>query len=281
MSRSVVSEPVLILDGASAPHCWTGEAGGGIVCAYTCRAPDKLTENEDTVAIIPYGSDAVVLVVADGAGGLPAGKRASIAAATSLGDVLRQAESRTAPLRNAILDGIDVANAAVRDLGNGAATTLTVVTVEATVARSYQIGDSEAVIVGQRGRVRLQTMPHSPTGFAVEAGFLDQRAALHHDERHLVSNFLGTPDMRIDIGTQIDLMPRDTVLLASDGLMDNVHFDEIISRVRVGPIDAALDKVVRLALRRMADNLSGQPSKPDDLSLILFRKPYRQASAVP
>jgi serine/threonine protein phosphatase PrpC len=276
-----VSEPVLILDGASAPHCWTGEAGGGIVCAYTCRAPDKLTENEDTVAIIPYGSDAVVLVVADGAGGLPAGKRASIAAATSLGDVLRQAESRTAPLRNAILDGIDVANAAVRDLGNGAATTLTVVTVEATVARSYQIGDSEAVIVGQRGRVRLQTMPHSPTGFAVEAGFLDQRAALHHDERHLVSNFLGTPDMRIDIGTQIDLMPRDTVLLASDGLMDNVHFDEIISRVRVGPIDAALDKVVRLALRRMADNLSGQPSKPDDLSLILFRKPYRQASAVP
>ena len=281
MSRSVVSEPVLILDGASAPHCWTGEAGGGIVCAYTCRAPDKLTENEDTVAIIPYGSDAVVLVVADGAGGLPAGKRASIAAATSLGDVLRQAESRTAPLRNAILDGIDVANAAVRDLGNGAATTLTVVTVEATVARSYQIGDSEAVIVGQRGRVRLQTMPHSPTGFAVEAGFLDQRAALHHDERHLVSNFLGTPDMRIDIGTQIDLMPRDTVLLASDGLMDNVHFDEIISRVRVGPIDAALDKVVRLALRRMADNSSGQPSKPDDLSLILFRKPYRQASAVP
>jgi serine/threonine protein phosphatase PrpC len=276
-----VSEPVLILDGASAPHCWTGEAGGGIVCAYTCRAPDKLTENEDTVAIIPYGSDAVVLVVADGAGGLPAGKRASIAAATSLGDVLRQAESRTAPLRNAILDGIDVANAAVRDLGNGAATTLTVVTVEATVARSYQIGDSEAVIVGQRGRVRLQTMPHSPTGFAVEAGFLDQCAALHHDERHLVSDFLGTPDMRIDIGTQIDLMPRDTVLLASDGLMDNVHFDEIISRVRVGPIDAALDKVVRLALRRMADNSSGQPSKPDDLSLILFRKPYRQASAVP
>jgi serine/threonine protein phosphatase PrpC len=271
----------VILDGASKPHCWTGDAGGGTVCAYTCRAPDKLTENEDTVAIIPYGLDAVALVVADGAGGLPAGKRASMAAATALSDVLRQARAGTASLRNAILDGIDAANVAVRDLGNGAATTLTVVTVEATVARSYQIGDSEAAIVGQRGRVRLQTMPHSPTGFAVEAGFLDQRAALHHAERHLVSNFLGAPDTRIDIGTEMKLMPRDTVLLASDGLMDNVHFDEIIERVRAGPIDAALDTVVRLALWRMADSATGQPCKPDDLSLILFRKPYRHARIRP
>jgi serine/threonine protein phosphatase PrpC len=276
-----VSDQTVILDGASEPHCWTGAAGGGTVCAYTCRAPDKPSENEDTVAIIPYGPDAVALVVADGAGGLPAGKRASMAAATALSGVLQQARLRTAPLRNAILDGIDVANAAVRDLGNGAATTLTVVTVEATVARSFQIGDSEAVIVGQRGRIRLQTMPHSPTGFAVEAGFLDQRAALHHEERHLVSNFLGTTDMRIDIGTEMDLMPRDTVLLASDGLMDNVHFDEIVARVRAGPIGAALEKVVGLARRRMADNATGQPCKPDDLSLILFRKPYRGARAAP
>ena len=149
-----MSERAVVLDGATKPHRWRGDVGGGTVCAYTCRAPDKQTENEDTVAIIPYGRDAVVLVVADGAGGLPAGKRASMAAATALSGVLRQAQSRTALLRNAILDGIDAANEAVRDLGNGAATTLTVVTVEATVARSYQIGDSEAVIVGQRGRIR-------------------------------------------------------------------------------------------------------------------------------
>ena len=183
--------------------------------------------------------------------------------------------AETTLLRTAILDGIDAANVAVRELANGSATTLTIVTIEGLTARSYQIGDSEALVVGQRGRIKLQTTAHSPTGFAVEAGFLDERAALHHAERHLVSNFLGTTDMRIDVGTEVKLKPRDTVLLASDGLTDNVHGDEIVERIRKGSIEAAMDKVVGLANRRMSGAATGQPSKPDDLSVLLFRKPYQ------
>ncbi len=116
---------------------------------------------------------------------------------------------------------------------------------------------------------------HSPTGFAVEAGYLDQREALHHEDRHLVSNFLGTPDMRIDIGAEIRLRPRDTVLVASDGLMDNVHVEEIVERIRCGPLDAAANRLLELANQRMQNTVGEQPSKPDDLSLVLFRKPYR------
>jgi len=58
--------------------------GGGNMVAFTSRAPDKSTENEDSVAAIPFGPDAVVLIVADGAGGLPGGRRASQAAVHSL-----------------------------------------------------------------------------------------------------------------------------------------------------------------------------------------------------
>jgi len=123
--------------------------------------------------------------------------------------------------------------------------------------------------------IKLQTTAHSPTGFAVEAGFLDERAALHHEDRHLVSNFLGTTDMRIDVGTEVELKPRDTILLASDGLTDNVHLEEIIQRIRKGPLDDAVERIISLANRRMAGESAGQPSKPDDLSVILFRKPYR------
>ena len=93
-----------------------------------------------------------------------------------------------------------------------------------------------------------------------------------------MSNFLGMADMRIDIGAEVRLNPRDTVLLASDGLMDNVHLDEIVERVRKGPLPLAAERVVALARRRMMDASSAQPSKPDDLSLILFRKPYRRKS---
>ena len=65
-------DDILLLDGAEEPDQREAAVGGGTVIAYTCRAPDKVTENEDTVAVIPYGPGAAVLVIADGAGGLPA-----------------------------------------------------------------------------------------------------------------------------------------------------------------------------------------------------------------
>jgi serine/threonine protein phosphatase PrpC len=266
---------IAMLDGASAPDSMEANLGGGNLVAFTCRSPDKETENEDTVAAIPYGPDAVVLVVADGVGGLPGGKRASETAVTNLAASLHNAKTETMLLRTAILNGIDAANQAVLGIGNGSATTLTVVTIEGLVARTYQVGDSEAIIVGQRGRIKWQTMAHSPTGFAVEAGFLDEREALHHEERHLVSNFIGTNDMRIDMGPAVRLRPRDTVLVASDGLTDNIHIEDVINIMRKGPLDKAIESMTRLAHHRMNNESKLQPSKPDDLSVILFRKPYR------
>jgi len=273
-----VVEEMLLLDAAFEPQQIEAGVAGGTAVAYSCREPGKESENEDSVAIIPYGPGAAALVIADGAGGLPAGKRASLTAITTLAESLQSAMHKTVLLRTAILNGIEAANDAVLGLANGSATTMTVITVEGLVARSYQIGDSEAIIVGQRGLIKLQTTAHSPTGFAVEAGFLDEREALHHKERHLVSNFLGTNDMRIDVGATVKLNPRDTVIVASDGLMDNVHVDEILECIRKGPLTDAVSCVVDLAARRMGAMLDGQPSKPDDLSLIVFRKPDRSAS---
>lgn len=272
---SATQDRLLMLDGVRAPEQLEVAVGGGSMVAFTSPAPDKETENEDSVAAIPYGPDAAVLVVADGAGGLPGGRRASQTAVRSLEAALHAAMSETMLLRTAILNGIDTANQAVQELGNGSATTLTVVTIEGIIARTYQIGDSEAMIVGQRGVMKSQTMAHSPTGFAVEAGFLDQRDALHHEERHLVSNFLGTADMRIDIGAEVKLRPHDTVLLASDGLTDNIHLDEITEFIRKGPMATAVTSITNLARRRMTVESKHQPSKPDDLSIVLFRKPYR------
>ena len=266
-------EDMVLLDGAVEPDRRSMSVAGGTLVAYTRRSPFKDTENEDTVAVIPWGPDAAVLVVADGAGGLPAGKRASQSAVEALAASLMQSLENTRLLRSAVIDGIEAANAAVRDLSNGSATTLTVVTIEGRLARTFHVGDSEALVVGQRGLIKLQTTAHSPTGFAVEAGFLDERDALHHEDRHLVSNFLGTSDMRIDVGAGVELRPRDTVLVASDGLTDNVHLDETVGFVRKGQLTESARSVVSLASQRMAAEKSGKPCKPDDLSLILFRKP--------
>lgn len=275
MPKTLDDIDIVLLDGALEPDQVEVDVAAGRAVAYTVRQPGKETGNEDSVAVIPYGPAAGVLVVADGAGGLPAGKRASLTAIETLAASLQTAMDKTMLLRTAILNGIEAANDAVLALSNGSATTMTVITIEGLHARSYQIGDSEAMIVGQRGLVKLQTTAHSPTGFAVEAGFLDEREALHHEERHLVSNFLGTNDMRIDVGAMVKLDPLDTVLLASDGLTDNVHVEEIIECVRKGPLADAARCAVELAEQRMSGSEDGEPSKPDDLSLILFRKPQR------
>lgn len=272
-----IAHSMVILDGAGEEaERRSARMGGGTLIAYTCRCPGKLTDNEDTVAAIPYGPEAAVLVVADGAGGLPAGRRASRTAVTTLEQSLQTSMSETTLLRTAILTGIEAANKAVMAIGNGSATTLTVVTIEGRLARTYQIGDSEAIIVGLRGKLKGQTLAHSPTGFAVEAGFLDQREALHHEERHLVSNLLGSNEMRIDVGATVELSPRDTILLASDGLTDNIHVEEIVELMRKGPLEGAVEALTGLARRRMAVTSKTQPSKPDDLSVILFRKSQRR-----
>ena len=132
-----MSSDVVLLGGASGPDLRRASIAGGNAVAYTCRAPDKETDNEDTVALIPCGPQAAVFIVADGAGGLPAGKRASVTATATLIKSLHAATAETTLLRTAILNGIEAANLAVQNLGNGSATTLTVITIEGLTVRAY------------------------------------------------------------------------------------------------------------------------------------------------
>ena len=88
-----------------------------------------------------------------------------------------------------------------------------------------------------------------------------------------MSNFIGTEQMHIDVGAPVLLSKRDTVLLASDGLTDNLHFDEIIELARKGPLDSAMKAIVDRAGHRMRPDSDTLPNKPDDLTVMLFRKP--------
>jgi protein phosphatase len=144
--------------------------------------------------------------------------------------------------------------------------------LDATRLRSYHVGDSELLAVGQRGRIKQRVVPHSPTGFAVEAGLLDEDEAVQHDQRHVLFNVIGSPDMRVEIGPSLQLAPRDTVLLASDGLFDNLFIDEIVDTIRTGPLpDAANRLVARVRKRMNGEGAADHPCKPDDLTVVLFR----------
>lgn len=243
------------------------QAGVAVVFA----APDPLgvpqRVNEDSIALIER-RDGLVLAVADGGGGGPEGEKASALAVTELRDAL----AAKTPLREAILRGIEAANTAVLGLGGGSFTTLSVATIVEDHIQTYQVGDSAVLVFGQRGKIKMQTLSHSPVGYAVEAGLLDEQDAMHHHERHLVSNVLGSSEMRLELGSPLPLLARDRVLIASDGLFDNLQNTEIVDAARCGPAVQAVGDLVTECHARMRGESEAPLRKQDDLSLILFHR---------
>ena len=150
--------------------------------------------------------------------------------------------------------------------------TLAIAEVQSARIRPYHVGDSMILLTGQRGRMKIQSVAHSPVGYAVESGMLDVDEAVHHEERHLISNVVGARDMRIEIGAARKMAVRDTLVLASDGLFDNLYVNEIVDIIRVGKLEDAAAGLLQLAQQRMHTPQEGQPSHPDDLTFILFRK---------
>ncbi len=247
---------------------------GGEAVVFTRRSPDKLdpAPNEDALAVLETDDGGAVLVVADGVGGHAVGERASDAAVRAVAASLGPGDDGLPrDLRDAVLDGFDRAHRDVSALPGDAATTLVVAELRGRSVRIHHAGDSQALVSGQRGRVRHWSTPHSPVGYAVEAGLLDERDALVHEDRHVISNALGCPGMHIEIGPALTLADRDTLLLASDGLADNLSLDEIVEIIRRGPLLDAVARLVERASARMAGSPDGQPSKPDDLTVVAWR----------
>lgn len=234
------------------------------------RNPLKDTANEDSLAWYQVDGTTAVFAVADGCGGMRGGEQASRLALEALGASIDSSRDRPNRLRAAILDGIEEANDSIRSLRIGAACTLAVVEYHRGTIRTYHVGDTQVLVMGGRGRIRYQSICHSPVGFAVEAGWLREEDAMHHEDRHLVSNVVGCDSMRIEIGPSLRLGALDTVVVASDGLFDNVSIPGVVDRLRKGDLQKAVTSLVETAIARM-HGVDGEPSKPDDISVIAMR----------
>jgi serine/threonine protein phosphatase PrpC len=246
---------------------------GGTAAVFSTRAHDPDNgQNEDSAAVFVIDEQRAVLAVADGAGGDRGGALASGTAIEQLKASLKQHLHAELNLRTCIMDAFENANQFIKDKGIGAATTLAVTELDNGVIRPYHAGDSEIITVGLRGKLKLQTVAHSPVSYAVESGVLDEEEAMEHDDRHLLSNFVGYPEMRIEVGSPLEVARHDTVILASDGLTDNLHTDEIVQIIRKGPLKSAAENLAGEVQHRMAHPEGDHPSKPDDLTFIIFRR---------
>lgn len=221
--------------------------------------------NEDAIAVFADG-DSMVVAVADGMGGEPRGGDASALAIRTLRSKLTR---KALPVRERLLSAFESANTKVVELRSGS--TLAVFECHRSHARTYHSGDSSILVATKDGHLKHYTVPHSPTGYAVESGMLSEDEAMDHAERHLVSNMLGSRHMTTEVGVRIKLALTDTVVLGSDGLFDNLSTEEILTSVARGSLMAAAESLRDTALARMAGTVPG-PSKPDDLSFVLLRR---------
>ena len=239
---------------------------------FTREAPYKRADpdapNEDASLCLELDAETTVLAVADGVGGQAHGEQASALAIECLREGLERADADPANLREPILDAIERCNRELLADGRGSATTIAVVERYGDTMRPYHVGDSSILVVGGRGRVRFRSINHSPIGYGIEAGLLDESAATEHEERHWLSNIVGSDEMRIEIGAPLALAARDTLLLCSDALTDNLTLEAISDAARRRP----LARAVELLESACEAAMGGANGHPDDLTLVLHRR---------
>ena len=250
---------------------------GGQMVVFSQKCPTRgSAPNEDSALIIQLNDETGVLAVADGVGGEAAGNRASRCVADQMIEAFSQVDvderSSDRGLRAEILDAIEAANQEILSWGIGAGATLIAVELSDDSIRPYHAGDSGVMLISNRGNVKFVTVGHAPVAQAIEIGLIHEEEGLVHEDRNLIDNCLGSTEMRIEIGPPVRMAKRDTLLLASDGLLDNLAQQEIATIVCKGNLSDRITELVNLAIDRMTEESEDHvPSKPDDLTVVAFR----------
>jgi PPM family protein phosphatase len=234
---------------------------------FSKKSPLNDSFNEDALAIFAL-NEGYVLAIADGAGGYPKGEEAAAKILTNLKNCFEDKDFAIDNLRAHIVDTIDQTNKELLAAGIGARTTLTLCEVVKNRARCYQVGDSAALICGQKGKLKYRSTAHSPVGYGIEAGLIDEKEALNHPDLHYISNLLGESEMKIEIGPEIELNPNDSIFLASDGIFDNFSQDQVIEFIRRGNMQEISARLLGEIDRHIYQK---EESKKDDISFILFK----------
>jgi protein phosphatase len=228
----------------------------------------KRAKNEDAVLAVVLPGGGVLLAVADGVGGAPAGEIASRDSTRILHDqMLQHAEL---PVSEQLATAVQNANLGIwrrqqtEERLNGMATTLVVAHVDNHRAWLANVGDSRASIV-REGQLLQITDDHSLVAEQLRAGEITEEEAWESNARNIITRTLGSvEEIDVDIFGPYDLKPGDRLLLSSDGLHDVVEPREIAAIATDGPPEHAANMLIEAA-----NALGG----PDNISVVLYAEP--------
>ncbi len=229
---------------------WGAATDVGLVCAG----------NEDA-----YVSEPMVFGVADGMGGHQAGEVASDIAARIIRDRLGTGASNVGVVVASVVEAnasiYQAAHASVDHQGMG--TTLTALVVmradESNVARFalVNVGDSRTYLL-RNGVLHRATVDHSYVQELVNTGHITEDEARTHPRRNIVTRALGIePTVRVDTWL-VPMVHGDRFILCSDGLVDEVHDDDIaaIALAATDPQVAAEQLIAKANANGGRDNVT-------------------------
>lgn len=194
-------------------------------------------------------SECGLWVVADGMGGHSRGDRASQEIVAQLQHF--KPSKNTEDDINQIVKRLKSANDFCRQQIDGQVmgSTVALLYIHNKVGHAIWAGDSRLYRY-RAGELMQLTDDHSLVGELQRLGELTEDEAENHPSANVITRAVGVNDS-LDLQTrQIELQPGDRFLLCSDGLFKDVQRDEVKENLSVPSMEQALEKMVRLSLRR-------------------------------
>jgi protein phosphatase len=206
----------------------------------------------------------MLLSVADGLGGHPAGEVASRLAVRTLEQIVREQLALIGEPEREIMKGI--MEVAFRETNRrvmmaaegepewqGMGTTLVAALVSnADDCIIGNIGDSRAYRI--TSRMERLTRDHSQVQELIDKGILSEREAEHHPLKNIVTRIIGRDEDQADI-TSWNL-DNSRLLLCSDGLLDGIAEEDILAVVKGCAFPAVCQTLVEQARQRSRDNIT-------------------------
>lgn len=221
----------------------------------------KRPNNEDAWLVRQLGQGGVLLAVADGVGGGPAGQEASQLALKILDDAVGMEVHDAARLASAV----SLANRRIWESGQqneqltGMGTTLTSAAIVGSRVYVAHVGDSRAYHVLADHLVRL-TVDHSVAGEMEAAGGLTPDEARVHPNRHMLTRALG-PDSRVRIDvSEAEWEDGHRLLLCTDGLTTVLSDQDIFDIAQRDSGQSLVDTLIQRALDR---------GGPDNITVVV------------
>jgi len=206
-------------------------------------------QNQDRFLIKEYAGDSVLIAVADGAGGTPAGEEAAGMVMERVNDFQPDSQPPEANLVRLMQEADQQIFGVVEkepDL-KGMGSTFTAAFVKGETVFWAHVGDSRLYLF--RGDELTQiTEDDTMAGFLLTEGEITRGEARVHPGRDFLFDFIGSGEFEEETGS-FPLRKDDLVLLTTDGLHDRIPEETLVSVLRSnGELDKKLHALVSTAL---------------------------------